>query len=253
MKIHFRKHECDFFLGDAVSFENAKWVKGKYNADHGKKITICITSAICIVYVFLFSKQLSSHTMLAISIYLLLLPSHELCHALFAWIFGYGAEGIYFFPLYEKRKITNPSAYVCNNPVLWNKTKATLVTLFPLILLSVLPSLLALIFRYYAVWLIFIALLNLSCSSLDINNAISKLTYPRETIFLRGIRLLPKDVTKPTQIHYIYVHIEKGEKKVFHEHYEYYEGKSKRIEPPVETEDVLLRKNDLMGKLGLDI
>lgn len=252
MKIHFRKHECDFFLGDALSVENAKWAKGKYNADRGEKILLCVTSVIVSIYVALFWKQLSESTVIFLLALLLLLPMHEFCHALFAWICGKGVEGIYFFPKYKKRKITNPGAYVCPKPDIYNKTERILRSLFPLILLSVLPSIIAIIFSDYAVCLVFIALNNLCASSLDINEAIRTLTFPRNTIFLRYIRLLPEDATKPTQIHYIYVHIEKGEKKVFHEHYEYFQGKSKRIDPPVETEDVLYRKKDLMEKLGLD-
>ena len=144
MKIYFGKHECDHFLGDALSFENAKWVKGKYNADRGKRITVCVTSAIAIIYVFLFSKQLSSHTIIIWSIFFLQLSLHEFCHALFAWICGKGVEGIYFFPKYKKRKITNPGAYVCPKPDIYNKTERILLYLFPLILLSVLPSIFAL-------------------------------------------------------------------------------------------------------------
>ena len=254
MKIYFGKHECDYFLGDALSCENAKWVNTKYNYERGYKISLCVTGAIFIIYVIyvaFFLKQLNS-AILILAITYLLLPVHELCHALFAAIFGNGTEGIYFRPPYKENRITNPSAYICPNPVLWNKTEKTLSILFPLILLSVLPLVLSVIFRNYAVWLIYIALNNLTMSFHDINAAIYILKFPRNSLFLRQVRLLPKDASKPMQIHYIYVRYEKGEIKVFHEHYEYFEGKSKRIEPPVETEDVMFWKNDLLEKLGID-
>ncbi|MBO5966889.1 MAG: DUF3267 domain-containing protein [Clostridia bacterium] len=252
MKIYFGKHECDYFLGDALSCENAKWVNTKYNYKRGNRITLCVTGAIAIIYAAFFLKQINS-AIAVLAIAYLLLPVHEFCHTLFAGIFGNGAEGIYFRPPYKEKRISNPSAYVCLNPVLWNKTKQTLFVLFPLILLSVLPLVLSIIFRNYAVWLIYIALNNLTMSFHDINAAIHILKFPRNTLFLRQVRLLPKDATKPTQIHYIYVRNEKGEIKVFHEHYEYFEGKSKRIEPPVETEDAMFWKNDLLEKLGFDI
>ena len=234
MKITFFKNESHFYPRISYTVENAEIVSLNQKIRSLKKYSILLFMLPLLIFTFAFYKNLGSNFTVLIIIVILCLPMHELCHALFCWIMGRKVERIFIFPY--KRVFSVPTAYV--KPVfgVWNKTQVVLFSLFPLILLSLVPALLAIFIPSVRMWLIFLSLLNLSVSSLDIIDIACFLKLPQNCLCFGDIILTAKDIDKPTIIHRLSVTPKLD--KIDHTCFQYTNNKLTKMDPVPESSEV---------------
>ena len=248
MKITFFKNESHFYPRISYTVENAEIVSLNQKIQSLKKYSIWFFMLPLLIFTFAFYKNLGSNFTILISIVILCLPMHELCHALFCWIMGRKVERIFFFPY--KRVFSVPTAYV--KPVfgVWNKTQVVLFSLFPLILLSLVPALLAIFIPSVRMWMIFLSLLNLSVSSLDIIDIVCFLKLPQNCLYFGDIILTVKDVDKPTIIHRLSVTPKLD--KIDHICFQYANNKLTEINPAPESSEVTKLRQEFIKQFNFE-
>ncbi len=238
MKLCFFKDYTDFYFDMYSCFENAERVESKNKAITSTKIKIrCFTSVVALLYTIIFAKKLCADILLMVLIWISFLPLHELCHVLFCILNRTKVEGIYFFPKDKKRGY---DAYVLPRLAVWKKSERILFSLFPLIVLSVASSVLSFVFPRYAIWFIYFGLINLVTSYVDISDAYVTWGVQHDALWLGGLPIRQKDKTIPIQVHFMYVI--KESKTIEHEHYQYFKGKTIKIDNPIDNEDVKMVK-----------
>ena len=164
--------------------------------------------------------------------WLLILPIHELCHALFCWLSGKKVERIYFFPY---KNILKAIAYVQPKFDVWSKRQWGLFVAFPLLLLTALPILLTLFLPEQRVILYSIALFNLAISHRDVEGLLNLFVLPKNTICAGALWLIPQG-EEAVELHRIALPI--CSQQIEHSHYCYEKGKTTEIIPPQETEEI---------------
>ena len=244
MRISFFKNESHFYPRISYTVENAEIVSLNQKIQSLKKYSIWLFMLPLLIFTFAFYKNLGSNFTVLISIVILCLPMHELCHALFCWIMGRKVERIFFFPY--KRVFSVPTAYV--KPVfgVWNKTQVVLFSLFPLILLSLVPALLAIFIPSVRIWMIFLSLYNLSVSNLDIIDIVCFLKLPQNCLHFGDIILTVKEVDKPVIIHRLSVTSKLD--KIDHVCFQYAHNKLAEIHPVPESSEVLKLKQEFINQ-----
>ena len=248
MKISFFKNESHFYPRISYTVENAEIVSLNQKIQSLKKYSIWLFMLPLLIFTFAFYKNLGSNFTVLISIVILCLPMHELCHALFCWMMGRKVERIFFLPY--KRVFSVPTAYV--KPVfgVWNKTQVVLFSLFPLILLSLVPALLAIFIPSVRMWMIFLSLFNLSVSSLDIIDIVCFLKLPQNCLYFGDIILTVKDVDKPTIIHRLSVTPKLD--KIDHICFQYANNKLTEINPAPESSEVTKLRQEFIKQFNFE-
>ena len=244
MKIVFFKNESHFHPRLSYTWENAEQVHLNSKLQNLKKIFILLLAIPFIAFLFVNQKELSSKWLLLIAISLLCLPIHELCHALFCWISERKVERISFFPY--KRIFSKVGGYVKPTFGVWNKYQAILFVAFPVIILSFIPAILAIFIASLRLWLLYLSLINISVSYLDIVDIICLFKLPPNALYLVDIILTVKEVDKPIIIHQLSVTPKLD--KIHHKCFEYFNGRLTKIECPSETVETMKLKQEFMNQ-----
>ena len=244
MKITFFKNESHFYPRISYTVENAEIVSLNQKIQSLKKYSIWLFMLPLLIFTFAFYKNLGSNFTVLISIVILCLPIHELCHALFCWITGRKVERIFFFPY--KRVISVPTAYVKPAFGVWNKTEALLFSSFPLILLSLVPAFLATFIPSLRICMIFLSLYNLSVSCFDIIDILCFLKLPENCLCFRDFILTVKETDKPIIIHRLSVTSKLD--KIDHVCFQYDHNKLAEIHPALESSEVIKLKQEFINQ-----
>lgn len=240
MKIAFFKNEEHFYPHLSYTCENAEKAVSKYKTKDRHLIYQYAALAVLLVYLLIFRKHFAPHLIPFFLIFIFLLPIHELCHVLYCLISGRKVDHLCFFPYGFAWK--KPGAYVKPQFSAWSKTQIILFLLFPLIILSLIPAIMSIFLPSIRIWLLFIAINNVSMSALDINNSLYHLFLPAKCVIFDGFALLLKD-NSPAEIHRIY--IDPNSKEIHHRQFSYFNSKLTEIFPPVETDSVKWIKSEI--------
>ena len=247
MKIVFFKNESHFHPRLSYTWENAEQVHLNSKLQNLKKIFIFLLAVPFIAFLFVNQKEFSSKWILLLTISLLCLPIHELCHALFCWISGRKVERISFFPY--KRIFSKVGGYVKPTFGVWNKYQAILFVAFPVIILSFIPAILAIFIAPLRLWLLYLSLSNISVSYSDIVDIICLFKLPPNALYLVDIILTVKEVDKPIIIHQLSVTPKLD--KIHHKCFEYFNGRLTKIECPSETVETIRLKQEFIKQFNL--
>lgn len=247
MEIVFFKNESYFHPRLSYTWENAEQVHLNSKLQNLKNSFIFLLALPFIVFLFVKIDELSSKWLLLIAISLLCLPIHELCHALFCWISGRKVERICFFPY--KRIFSKVGGYVKPTFGVWNKYQAILFVAFPVIILSFIPAILAIFVAPLRFWLLYLSLLNLSASCLDIVDIICLFKLPQNALYLMDVILKVKDKDKPVIIHQLSVTPKLD--KIHHKCFEYFNGRLTEKENPAETLETRNLKQEFINQFDL--
>ena len=244
MKIVFFKNESHFHPRLSYTLENAEQVHLNSKLQNLKKIFIFLLAVPFIAFLFVNQKEFSSKWILLLTISLLCLSIHELCHALFCWISGRKVERISFFPY--KRIFSKVGGYVKPTFGVWNKYQAILFVAFPVIILSFIPAILAIFIATLRPWLLYLSLSNISVSYSDIVDIICLFKLPPDALYLVDIMLNVKEKDKPVIIHQLSVTPKLD--KIHHKCFEYLNGRLTEKEHPAETIETMKLKQEFMNQ-----
>ena len=247
MKITFFKNEEHFYPRVSYVWENAEKVSDENNRKKFHKYVLLATTLPLLIFSIVFSRQMLSDYWFVIAALIFLLPLHELCHALFCLLSHRKVDRICFFP-YTKT-FSWIGAYVAPSFGIWNKTRAVLFYAFPLILLTALPTVLAFFFPELKTPLVFISLLNLSSSSIDITDIIGLLKLPSDMLNFINFSLTIKNKNEPLIIHQIFVTLELD--KIYHRQFEYSNGKLSETETVKETNATLRLRGEFEEQFNI--
>ena len=248
MKISFFKNESHFHLRVSYIGENAELVSIDHKIQKLKKYSTWLFTLPLWIFTFMFYKNLGSNYTVLIAIVILCIPLHELCHALFCWLSGRKVERICFFPY--KRVFSAPTAYVKPAFGVWNKNQVVLCSLFPLLLLSLVPALLAVFISSLRMWMIFLSLFNLSASSLDIVDILCFLKLPKNCLDFGDFILTMKEADKPVIIHRLSVTPKLD--KIDHVCFQYANNKLTEIIPPLESSEVSELRQEFIKQFNFE-
>lgn len=248
MKIAFFKNESDFHPRTSYCWTNAEQVDVVFKLKKAEKYLQFLL--VIPLVVFLASLRLGSDWPFCIIIAILCLPAHELCHALFCRLSGRKVEGIYFFPSKRVFSFTSATAYVKPAFGVWNKTQAVLFGAFPLILLTFVPATAALFISSFRIWLLIIAVFNLSMSSFDIINVCCRLKLPRNCLYFGDFVLTAAEADRPVIIHRLSVTSELD--KIEHKCFQFYNNELTEIDPPPESCEVNRLREEFVKQFNLE-
>ena len=247
MKIVFFKNESHFHPRLSYTWENAEQIYLNSKLQNLKKIFIFLLAVPFFAFLFVNQKEFSSKWILLLTISLLCLPIHELCHALFCWISGRKVERISFFPY--KQIFSKVGGYVKPAFGVWNKYQAILFVAFPVIILSFIPAILAIFIAPLRLWLLYLSLSNISASYSDIVDIICLFKLPPNALYLVDIILTVKEVDKPIIIHQLSVTPKLD--KIHHKCFEYFNGRLTKIECSSETVETIRLKQEIIKQFNL--
>jgi|GEM_PF-1165574 len=199
-----------------------------------------------IVFLTAFSRADMTSSIHVFIVFIPLLFCHEFCHALFAVISGRKIQKISFFSC-GRRIFTSPVAYVKLKFGAYNKTNSILFTVFPLILLSLVPAILAFFIAPIRYWLLLVSAVNIAISYFDIAGVLCILQLPKNCLDFGDFLATPKDAKKPIIIHRLSPSPE-GD-KIDHICYSFFDGELTEIEP-YETEEVEASRQQLVDHLN---
>lgn len=247
MKIYFLKNENDFCERETCAFENADLVKPK-KRPKWLYYTVLSVSVISFILVLLSGDFIHYGNLIAVVVFALLqLLVHEACHILHCLLTGRKVERLCWFP-YGLLTLEKPSAYVLPEFSVWKKQGKLMFTLFPLIILSVIPAFLSIFIPSARFVLLTIAVLNFAGSSLDICAAFDTLTYPKNALIFRNFALLPHS-DEPVIIHRVWISEDK--KAIYHKQYKCIDYKLTEVTPAEDTETVLLIKEEFKKQFNI--
>ena len=246
MKITFFKNESHFYPRVSYNWENADVPgdasKMPINYSAFRRVWgILFTIALYLTLVAVVNNGTNWAVQLALvlGIWLVCLPIHELCHALFCVIARKKVDRICFFP-YQWRFLTGQlAAYVKPSFSAWSKTQLLLLSAFPFILLTCFPLVLSIFFPQIRSCLILLSVYNASCSCKDVYDIISLFQMPQNTVFFLDFSLIARDESKPIIIHKLFVTLNFD--KIHHVQFTYFKGKLEEIgnvEDTPETEQL---------------
>ncbi|MDD2269073.1 MAG: DUF3267 domain-containing protein [Eubacteriales bacterium] len=231
MKISFFENEDYFNPAISSLWDNAIQV----NTPKKKHIYFTMSFIISITTVLLSIELINSYSMtkyqlIICGIYLvILLFLHELCHAFCAMLLKKPIAGIRFFP-YLFGFFTKPSAYMKLDFCVLTKTERILMCSFPLIMLSIIPLILSVLFVKFRVLLLIIAIANVCISQFDIINIIQFAFIPRNAcMFIDAAWLIP---TSDEPIIFHQIKLNKDHSSIVHKQYRYDKKALIEIVPP---------------------
>ena len=247
MKIYFFKNEIDICERESCTFENADLVKHKKRSKW-LYYTVLSIAVITFILVLFTGGFIHYGNLIAVAVIALLhLIVHEACHILHCLLTGRKVERLCLFP-YGILTVEKPSAYVMPEFSVWKKYSRLMFTLFPLIILSVIPALLSVFIPAARFVLLMVATCNFISSSLDICDAFRMLTYPKDALFFRNFVLLPRS-SEPIIVHRIWISEDK--KSIYHKQYECVDCKLTEVTPAQDTEKVLLIKEEFKEQFNI--
>jgi hypothetical protein len=246
VKIVFFKNESHFYPRLSYAWENAAQIHLNSKLQGMKSLFRWVLIIPYIIFLIINLRELINEPFLLIAIFLLCLPIHELCHAFFCWMSGRKVERINFFPY--KQIFSNIAAYVKPAFGVWNKWQTILLSVFPIIILSILPAILSIFIPSIRLWLLLIALLNISTSSSDIINILCILKLPSDSLWFVDFMLTVRDIEKPVIIHKLFVTPELD--KINHICFEYCNGKLTKMEHHTETDTTISLKKEFAAQFN---
>lgn len=186
MKVTFRKNESHDYPRVSYLLEGGEWLKDIKPApklvSHVWGIVWSVAAVSwAIFHAGVFKNQFPIFALLA----LLLLPLHELSHALFLWLTGRRVYAIRFFPFPGKWHM--PGAYVKADMTVLTRTESVLLSAFPLLLLTLLPTVVALLCPALRLWLLWIAFANAADSCFDARDILGYFFLPKNACCIGGV------------------------------------------------------------------
>lgn len=243
MKITFFKNENHFSARTSYCWENAELAEPKIKSNIIPILLIIIGLITLPIYIWFFRNEFSNYIWLFIPIIIALIVLHELCHALFCVITKRKVERICFLSSF---RLNEPTAYVMPELSSWSKIERVLFCLFPIIILSLVPTIIAIFLPIVRLWLILVALINLTTSAFDINDTFKTISLPKGCVIFEGFSLLSNN-NQLIIIHKLVLTREKAE--ILHEQFVYENKKLSKCKTPIETENVKQLKNEMFQQI----
>ena len=243
MKITFFKNENYFSARTSYCWENAELAEPKIKSNIIRILLIIIGLITLPIYIWFFRNEFSKYIWLFIPIVIALIVLHELCHALFCVITKRKVKRICFLSSF---RLNEPTDYVMPDFSVWSKIERVLFYLFPIIILSVIPTIIAIFLPIVRLWLILVALINLTSSAFDINDTIKTISLPKRSVIFEGFSLIPTN-NQPIIIHKLILTKEKTE--ILHEQFVYENKKLSKSETPIETKNVKQIKKEMFQQI----
>ena len=243
MKITFFKNENHFFARTSYCWENAELAEPKIKSNIIRILLILIGLITLPIYIWFFRNDFSKYIWLFIPIVIALIVLHEFCHAFFCFITKRKVKRICFLSSF---RLNEPTAYVMPEFSVWSKIERVLFYLFPIIILSLVPIIIAIFLPIVRLWLILVALINLTTSAFDINDTFKTISLPKGCVIFEGFSLLSNN-NQLIIIHKLVLTREKAE--ILHEQFVYENKKLSKCETPIETENVKQLKNEMFQQI----
>ncbi len=186
MKITIGKNESHDYPRTSYLLEGGDWVKDIKQVPKAISSVWSIAwSVVAVSWVILHASELKGQILLFVLFALLLLPLHELSHALFLWLTGRQVYAIRLSPFPGKWHM--PAAYVKADLAILSRGEQVLFSAFPMILLSVLPAVIALFCPPLRIWLLWIAFANAADSSFDVRDILGYFFLPQNACCIGGV------------------------------------------------------------------
>ena len=243
MKITFFKNENHFSARTSYCWENAELAEPKIKSNIIRIPLIIIGLITLPIYIWFFRNEFSNYIWLFIPIVIALIVLHELCHAFFCVITKRKVKRICFLSSF---RLNEPTSYVMPELSSWSKIERVLLYLFPIVILSVIPTIIAIFLPIVRLWLILVALINLTFSAFDINDTIKTISLPKRSVIFEGFSLIPTN-NQPIIIHKLI--LTKDTSTILHEQFVYENKKLSKCETPIETENVKQLKNEFIQQI----
>ena len=243
MKITFFKNENHFSARTSYCWENAELAEPKIKSNIIRILLIIIGLITLPIYIWFFRNEFSKYIWLLIPIVIALIVLHEFCHAFFCFITKRKVERICFLSSF---RLNEPTSYVMPELSSWSKIERALFYLFPIIILSLVPAIIAIFLPIVRLWLIVVALINLTISAFDINDIIKTISLPKGCIIFEGFSLIPTN-NQPIIIHKLT--LTKDTLTILHEQFVYENKKLSKSDIATETENVKQLKNEFIQQI----
>ena len=243
MKITFFKNENHFSARTSYCWENAELADPKIKNSIIRILLTTIGLITLPIYIWFFRNEFSNYIWLFIPIVIALIVLHELCHAFFCVITKRKVKRICFLSSF---RLNEPTSYVMPELSSWSKIERVLFYLFPIIILSLFPTIIAIFLPIVRLWLILVALINLAGSAFDINDTIKTISLPKRSVIFEGFSLIPTN-NQPIVIHKLILTKEKTE--ILHEQFVYENKKLSKSETPIETKNVKQIKKEMFQQI----
>ena len=243
MKITFFKNENHFSARTSYCWENAELAEPKIKSNIIRILFIIIGLITLPIYIWFFRNEFSKYIWLFIPIVIALIVLHELCHALFCFITKRKVKRICFLSSF---RLNEPTAYVMPEFSSWSKIERVLFYLFPIIILSIIPTIIAIFLPIVRLWLIVVALINLTISAFDINDTFKTISLPKGCIIFEGFSLLSNN-NQPIIIHKLT--LTKDTLTILHEQFVYENKKLSKSDIATETENVKQIKKEMLQQI----
>ena len=248
MKVTIGKNESHYYPRESFHIRGGEWL----SVPPPSRVFRCTWYGLCfmlaVAFVLMNGQEVTDHSLFYMITYVLYLPIHELCHALYLWLTHRRVYAIRFCPYWFKWG--REGAYIKPDMSLFTRGEYTLLSVFPLLLLSIIPAAVALFCPELRAWLGWIVIINLAGASFDISNVLRLLHVPKdafwtdgawyrfhegETVILQRIRIKP-GATRMSDI-------ERAEFRV--------EGKHLVEVPVTDSDDVLVLLNEFKTQFQL--
>lgn len=243
MKIIFFKNENHFSARTSYCWENAELAEPKIKSNIICILLIIIGLITLPIYIWFFRNDFSKYIWLFIPIVIALIVLHEFCHAFFCFITKRKVKRICFLSSF---RLNEPTSYVMPELSSWSKIERVLFYLFPIIILSLVPTIIAIFLPIVRLWLILVALINLTFSAFDINDIIKTISLPKGCIIFEGFSLIPTN-NQPIIIHKLT--LTKDTLTILHEQFVYENKKLSKSDIATETENVKQLKNEFIQQI----
>lgn len=243
MKITFFKNENHFSARTSYCWENAELAEPKIKSNIIRIPLIIIGLITLPIYIWFFRNEFSNYIWLFIPIVIALIVLHELCHAFFCVITKRKVKRICFLSSF---RLNEPTSYVMPELSSWSKIERVLLYLFPIVILSVIPTIIAIFLPIVRLWLILVALINLTFSAFDINDTIKTISLPKRSVIFEGFSLIPTN-NQPIIIHKLI--LTKDTSTILHEQFVYENKKLSKSDIATETENVKQLKNEFIQQI----
>ena len=243
MKITFFKNENHFSARTSYCWENAELADPKIKNSIIRILLTTIGLITLPVYIWFFRNEFSNYIWMFIPIVIALIVLHEFCHALFCFITKRKVNRICFLSSF---RLNEPTSYVMPELSSWSKIERVLFYLFPIVILSLVPTIIAIFLPIVRLWLILVALINLTFSAFDINDTIKTISLPKRSVIFEGFSLIPTN-NQPIIIHKLILTKEKTE--ILHEQFIWKSYELSKCDNLIETESVKQLKDEMLQQI----
>ena len=235
MKIHFFKNEEHICPRHSLLYENGCIHSSNERYRHLPTVIQIIGIISVVIYAAL--SHFERTEIVALCIFtLFLLPLHEFSHVLGCLFTGNRVERVCFLPYKFKIGFNTLGGYVVTEFNVYSKFKKVVISIFPILTLTVLPLMLSFYLNDVRDSLVIFAVLNFATSCFDIKDIINYITMPRRALCFGGVWFTPDD-GKIFKLHRFYVLGDKS--KLYHREYMYINGKLVEIDEVSEPEYAL--------------